>query len=367
MTAARLDRLYQLMTSAGLDALAVNPGPTLFYLTGLSFHLMERPTVLLLAPPAAPVLIMPELEKPKIASARIPLSPISFGDNMLEWDGVFKKAANSLELDGKRIGVEPTRLRFLELSYLQTAAPKAVFVSGEEALGQVRMQKDDEEIAAMRQAAIIAQKALEATLPLVKAGVTERELAAELLINLYRAGSDSELPFAPIVASGPNSANPHAVPSDRTVETGDLLLFDWGASYQGYASDITRTFAVGTVSDEFSKIYELVKQANAAGQQAGKPGLRAGDIDHAARGVIQRGDYGPFFTHRTGHGLGMEGHEGPYIYAENDLQLQEGMVYTVEPGIYLPGKGGVRIEDDMVVTADGSSSLTDFPRYLTIL
>lgn len=367
MTAARLNRLYQLMTSAGLDALAVNPGPTLFYLTGLSFHLMERPTVLLLAPPSAPVLIMPELEKPKIASARIPLTPIAFGDNMQEWDGVFKKAVDSLKLDGKRIGVEPTRLRYLELSYLQNAAPKAVFVSGEAALGQVRMQKDAEEIAAMRQAAIIAQKALEATLPMAKPGVSERGLAAELLINLYRAGSDPELPFAPIVASGPNSANPHAVPSDRKIETGDLLLFDWGASYQGYASDITRTFGVGKVSDEFSQIYELVKQANAAGRQAGKPGLRAGDVDHAARGVIQRGDYGTFFTHRTGHGLGMEGHEGPYIYAENDLPLLEGMVYTVEPGIYLPGKGGVRIEDDMVVTAEGSSSLTDFPRDLTIL
>ncbi|MRR29144.1 aminopeptidase P family protein, partial [bacterium] len=190
MTAARLNRLYQLMTAAGLDAVAVNPGPTLFYLTGLSFHLMERPTVLLLVPSAVPVLIMPELEKLKIASARIPITPIPFGDNMQEWDGVFKKAVTDLKLDGKRIGVEPTRLRFLELSYLQTAAPQAMFVSGEAALGQVRLQKDAEEIAAMRQAAVIAQNALAATLPLVKPGVTERELAAELLINLFRAGSD---------------------------------------------------------------------------------------------------------------------------------------------------------------------------------
>ncbi|MRS05739.1 M24 family metallopeptidase, partial [bacterium] len=114
-------------------------------------------------------------------------------------------------------------------------------------------------------------------------------------------------------------------------------------------------------------IYELVKKANLAGRMAAKPGLRAGDIDHAARGVIQRGDYGLFFTHRTGHGLGMEGHEEPYIFAENDLPLIEGMVYTVEPGIYLPGKGGVRIEDDMVVTEDGSDSLTSYSRELTIL
>lgn len=367
MTASRLNRLYPLMASAGLDALAVNPGPTLYYLTGLSFHLMERPTVLLLVPQNIPVLVMPELEKPKISAASIPITPITFGDNMQEWDAVFNQAVASLKLEGKRIGVEPTRLRFLELSYLQSAAPSAVFVSGEGALGALRMQKDAKEIAAMRQAALIAQNALTATLPLVKPGVTERELAAELLMNLFRCGSGPELPFAPIVASGPNSANPHAVPSERMIEPGDLLLFDWGASYQGYASDITRTFAVGKVSEEFKLIYELVKQANSAGRQSGRPGLRAGDVDHAARGVIQRGDFGPFFTHRTGHGLGMEGHEGPYIFAENDLLLQEGMVYTVEPGIYLPGKGGVRIEDDMVVTADGSSSLTDYPRELTIL
>lgn len=367
MTADRLNRLYQLMSVAGLDAVAINPGPTLFYLTGLAFHLMERPTVLLLAPPSTPVLIMPELEKPKVASARISLSPFAFGDNMAEWDSVFEEAAASLKLDGKTIGVEPTRLRFLELSFLQKASPKATFLAGDAALSQLRMRKDADEIAAMRQAAVIAQNALKTTLTMVKPGVTERDLAAELLINLFRCGSDSELPFAPIVASGPNSANPHAVPSDRKVEAGDLLLFDWGASYMGYASDITRTFAVGKIKDEFAQIYSLVKQANEVGRLAGKPGIRAGDIDHAARGVIQRGDYGSFFTHRTGHGLGMEGHEGPYIFAENDLLLQEGMVYTVEPGIYLPGKGGVRIEDDMVVTTDGSVSLTDLPRDLTIL
>lgn len=367
MTAARLERLVQLMSSAGLDAIAINPGPSLFYLTGLNFHLMERPTLLLLVPPATPALVMPVLEMPKVASSRLPLTPFAFGDNSRTWGEVFTQAAAALHLDGKRIGVEPTRLRFLELSYLNHAAPKATFVSGESVFSQLRIQKDAEEIAAMRQAAIIAQKALAATLPMAKPGVTERELAAELAIQLLRAGSDAELPFAPIVASGPNSANPHAVPSDRKVEKGDLLLFDWGASYRGYASDITRTFGVGQLTDELRQIYQLVKEANAAGQAAGRPGLRAGDVDHAARGVIQRGDYGPFFTHRTGHGLGMEGHEAPYMFAENDLLLQEGMVYTVEPGIYLPGKGGVRIEDDMVVTADGAASLTDFPRELTIL
>lgn len=367
MTTPRLERLYALLNASGLDAVALNPGPSLTFLTGLNFHLMERPTILLIAPPAQPAIIVPELELQKLQTARIPLTPFAFGDNPQLWPSVFQAAASTLGLAGKRVGLEPTRLRYLELSYLQQAAPTASFVSGQEVFSQLRIQKDAEEVAAMRQAAVIAQKALLSTLPQVKPGVTERELASELSINLLRAGSDTEFPFQPIVAGGPNSANPHAVPSDRPLETGDLLLFDWGAMYQGYSSDITRTFGVGELSSEFREIYRLVQESNAAGRLAGKPGSRAGDIDRAARDVIQLGGYGPYFTHRTGHGLGMESHEGPYIFAENDLLLQDGMVYTVEPGIYLPGKGGVRIEDDVVVTSSGSESLTDFPRDLTIL
>ena len=197
--------------------------------------------------------------------------------------------------------------------------------------------------------------------------MSEKDLAAELSIQLLQAGSDSDFPFPPIVASGPNSANPHAVPSERILQTGDLLLFDWGARYEGYCSDITRTFAIGEIDPELRKIYDLVNQANSSGRETGKPGLQAGDVDRAARSIITQGGYGEFFTHRTGHGLGMESHEPPYMFAENNLSLEEGMVYTVEPGIYLPGKGGVRIEDDMVITAGGCLSLTDFPRELAIL
>lgn len=367
MTSPRLERLYQLMNEASLDGLALNPGSSLLYLTGLNFHLMERPTVLLFVPPAAPALILPELELQKGETSSVKLTLFPFGDNPQHWGDVFTQVAAVLSLDGKRIGVEPTRLRFLELVYLQNAAPGVQFVAADRVFGQLRIQKDSDELSFMRQAAVIAQNALTATLPLVKPGITERELAAELSLNLMRSGSESELPFAPIVASGPNSANPHAVPGDRRIEMGDLLLFDWGATFRGYASDITRTFAVGELSDELRRIYNLVLGANVAGRAAGKPRLRVGDVDLAARGVIQRGGCGSYFTHRTGHGLGMEAHENPYIFAENDQLLQEGMVYTVEPGIYLPGVGGVRIEDDVVITADGAASLTDYPRELTIL
>lgn len=367
MSATRLERLTQLMVKAGLKALVLNPGPSLLYLTGLNFHLMERPTTLIVVADRDPGLVIPELELRKIETARLKIVPFPFGDNPTLWQDAFNLATAEYSLNGNRVGVEPNRLRFLELSYLQKAAPLAEFVSAPTVLGQLRLQKDAEEIAAMRKAAEIAQAALETTLPTVKIGVSEREIASELSVNLLRCGSEPELPFPPIVASGPNTANPHAVPTDRTLQPGDLLLFDWGASYHGYFSDITRSFAISHLSDDLGKIYSAVQDANTAGKAAAKAGVRAGDIDLAARGAIQRAGYGTYFTHRTGHGLGMESHEEPYMFAENDLLLQEGMVFTVEPGIYLPGVGGVRIEDDIVITSTGCESLTDFPRNLRIL
>lgn len=188
-----------------------------------------------------------------------------------------------------------------------------------------------------------------------------------MTLHLLRNGSDPELPFSPIVASGTNSANPHAVPTDRQLENGDLLVIDWGARSDGYCSDLTRTFAIGRIEPEFKRIYETVQQANAGGRTAGKPNLTAGEVDRASRQVIEKAGYGEYFTHRTGHGLGMDAHESPYIFAGNQLPLAAGMTYTVEPGIYLPERGGVRIEDDMVITPDGSESLSDFPRELSIL
>jgi Xaa-Pro dipeptidase len=224
------------------------------------------------------------------------------------------------------------------------------------------MYKDQSEISTMRKAVDIAQQALSATLPKVKIGLTERELAAELTLQLFQAGCDPQVPFAPIVSSGPNAANPHATPTDRKLSSGDLLVIDWGASYQGYLSDITRTFAIGVLEPEYAQICRVVLEANTAGRKAARPGIAAEAVDQAARAVIQSAGYGMYFTHRTGHGLGMEGHEDPYIRAGNLALLESGMTFTVEPGIYLPGRNGVRIEDDVVITPTGAECLTSFPR-----
>jgi Xaa-Pro dipeptidase len=148
---------------------------------------------------------------------------------------------------------------------------------------------------------------------------------------------------------------------------GDLLVVDWGASYRGYVSDLTRTFAIGEVEPEYRQIARIVAEANAAGRAASRAGIAAGAVDRAARDVIERAGYGEYFTHRVGHGIGLEGHEPPYMFGENTLVLAEGMAFTVEPGIYLPERGGVRIEDNVVITAEGAETLSDLPRELLTL
>ncbi len=347
-----------------MEAVALNPGPSLTYLTGLHFHTSERPVVLLFAPGKRPALVLPELETRKVDAPLFELEVFPYGENPLDWVKAFTGAAHAVGLPGARVGVEARRMRVLELHYLEEAATGTRFIPAEETFAALRMYKDEAEAEIMRRAADVAQKALITTLPLVKLGMTEQDLAGELVIQLLRQGSSPTIPFSPIVSFGPNSANPHASPTSRKLAEGDLLLFDWGAGVDDYFSDITRTFAVGEVEPEYAKIAQIVMEANEAGRAAGKPGVPCSAVDKAARDVIVQAGYGPYFTHRTGHGLGMEGHEEPYMRGDNEQLLEPGMVYTVEPGIYLPNRAGVRIEDDVMVTETGSVSFTDLPRDL---
>lgn len=362
---SRFEKLTSALKNTDIDAVVLNPGPTLTWLTGLHFHLMERPVVLLFPPTGNPSIVLPELEMLKVTD--LPMTPFPYGENPSSWEESFRGAVKSLGLDGKRIGIEPRQLRLLEYQFVRTAAPKASFPDASSLLAELRLRKDKEEVKRMRRAVQIAQSALQATIPLIRTGMTEREIAGELVVQLFRHGSDPELPFSPIVSGGPNSANPHASPSDRRIQTGDLLVIDWGAAHDGYISDLTRTFAVGEVDEEFKKIHAIVQEANAAGRAAAKPGVPCAEVDKAARSIIDAAGYGQFFTHRTGHGIGMEGHEEPYMRGDNMLILQPGMAFTVEPGIYLPNRNGVRIEDNVVITDSGADILSDMPREMQVV
>jgi len=292
------------------------PGPSLFYLTGFRFHLMERPILALFTVEGKAALIAPELERPR-TEGFFPGYLFYYGEDPRRWPEVFHQALKAVGLTRARVGVEPTRLRFRELRLLETAAPRATWEEATEVLAELRTRKDEGEVEHIRRAVAVAEAALKATLAVVRPGMTEQEVAAELVLQLLRHGSEPELPFPPIVASGPNSAK-------------------------------TR----------------LVEEAQAAACAVARPGVPAGEVDRAARQVLEEAGYGPHFLHRTGHGMGLEAHEPPYLYGENTRLLEPGMVFTIEPGLYFPGHGGVRIEDDVVVTTQGCRVLSTLPRGL---
>jgi Xaa-Pro dipeptidase len=355
--------LQKAILAAGVDAVAINPGSMLTYLTGLSFHLSERPVVLLLTPNQQPVLVMPAFEQEQLTRISTSFQVFPYQDNPKTWRNAFQAAAEACGLNGKKIGIDPNQFRYLEMNFLQQSA-KCSFQATGNLFSELRMCKDDQEVAAMQKAANIAEAALVETIKIIKTDITEKDIANELTYQLLKCGSDTDLPFQPYVGSGPNGANPHGSVTDRKILPGDFIVIDFGARWQGYCSDITRTFALGSVAPEQAHVFEIVKEANQAGRDIAKPGIRAGEIDSAARSLIDQAGYAQYFTHRTGHGLGLDIHEDPYLFLENDLILKPGMTVTVEPGIYLSGQFGVRIEDDILITPQGARSFTSFPRDL---
>ncbi len=363
----RLSRLSHIMQTDGLDACALVPGSNLRYLSGLTFHLMERPILALFARGQPPRLVLPELERAKVEASTFDPELYDYGEGEGAAANAFRRMAEKAGMNAAHIGVESTTMRVLELELLQAVVPRARIASADTALAALRIMKDKTEIQAMQRAAEIAEHALAETLPLIRVGMSERELATEITLQLLRAGSEPEAAFSPIVASGPNSALPHATPSDRRLQAGDILILDWGARHEGYVSDITRTYALGEIEAELARIHSIVQQANAAGREAVRPGATCGEVDAAARAVIDGAGFGAAFLHRTGHGVGLDAHEAPYIRAGDATRLEPGMCFTIEPGIYLAERAGVRVEDDLVVTDDGGRSLTSHRRDLQVI
>lgn len=365
MIEQRLSRLAALALAARFDCIGIMPGPNMYYFTGLNFHLSERPTLALLPRAGRPALVLPAFEASKTQRSAIEWQTFTYVDGQPPAEA-FQAASAALGLKGRSVGVEAYRLRLLELRLLAEAAPGAQIDPADDLIAQLRAVKDAHEIAAMKRAIAITQQALDDTLDVIRAGLTERQVANELLVALMRRGAEG-LAFEPLIQSGPNAALPHLTSTERVIQAGDVLLLDFGVIVDGYLSDITRTFFVGHAPDELKPIYDAVKRANAAGRAAARPGATGQEVDRAARRVIEAAGYGQYFTHRTGHGLGLEGHEPPYMVEGNDVPLVPGNTFTVEPGIYVPGLGGVRIEDDVLITEDGAESLTTYDRELTVI
>lgn len=274
------------------------------------------------------------------------------------------------EVEGPtRVGYEADYVSVSELRKLEEAAPEDVTlvpVSG--VIEKVRLVKDSTELQRLEEIALLADKAMAELLEAgeLAAGRTERQVAADLEYRMRMAGSE-RVSFDTIVASGPNSAKPHHGADDRVIEEGDLVTIDFGAHLRGFNSDCTRTFGIGKLGDFEREIYELVLRAQEAGVKAAVPGAKLVDIDAACRDIIEEAGYGEYFVHSTGHGVGLEVHEGPSAAKTGKGELEPGMTLTIEPGVYVPGKGGVRIEDTLIITQGAPKIITPMSKELRIL
>lgn len=365
--AQRQLRLTNKLKESGFDTLVLTPGPLLHYLTGLNLGGMERPIAAMFSVGTEPVFVLPQLEKEQLSSVKFQFECFEYGENPVEWQFSFDQAAAYCGVFDKKIGIESRQMRVFVLRHLQESAWTTKFLDATHVIDDFRSIKEPFEIDAIAKAVEVAEAALQNTLQKVQPGMTEQEIASILYRSLLDAGSSNAIPFQPIVASGPNSANPHATPSTRKIQNGDILLVDWGANVNGYCSDLTRVFAVGKVDKELTNIADVVHRANTAARTAAGPGVLASDVDKAARSVISDSGFANYFTHRTGHGFGLDVHEYPYIRNDADVELKPGMTFTIEPGIYLPGRGGVRIEDDVCITEDGCVSISTMERSLVPL
>ncbi|MCK4342979.1 MAG: aminopeptidase P family protein [Phycisphaerae bacterium] len=259
-----------------------------------------------------------------------------------------------------RVGFNPDQMSVSVHKALKKHSAPAKLVATDDPITPLRAQKDAGEVNRMRESIRVAERAFMKLLRWVKPGLTERAIAARLVYEMQKLGAQGET-FPSIVASGPNSSIPHAMPSDRKLGENDLLLIDWGAHVNWYGSDLTRVVWLGSIPAQIRKIFDVVREAHDRAIEAVRPGITGHDLDSVARKIIQKADYGKLFNHALGHGLGLVAHEVPRIGKGSQIVLEPGMVITIEPGIYLPGVGGVRLEDDVLVTKTGYEVLSSLP------
>jgi Xaa-Pro aminopeptidase len=356
---ARLERARALMAARGIDALLLSVGADLPYLTGYRAMPLERLTMLVLPVDGPATLVVPALEAPRVVPC-----PEAF--RLEPWDEGEDPLAQVARYCGSgwRLAVGDTTWSVFTLA-LQERLPGASFVAASPLTGELRARKEPGEIELLRQAGAAVDRVVARLDGTRFSGRTERQLSAEVAALVVEEGHEAST-FS-IVGSGPNSASPHHEAGGRVIAAGDAVVLDFGGRWQGYHSDITRTFFVGAPPARFREVYAVVREAQAAGVEAAGPGVPAQEVDRAARRVITAAGYGPFFMHRTGHGIGLEEHEPPYLIEGNADPLEPGMAFSVEPGIYLPGEFGIRIEDVVVVTGAGVEPLNAAPHRLHLV
>ncbi|OFW67124.1 MAG: hypothetical protein A2Z12_03585 [Actinobacteria bacterium RBG_16_68_21] len=356
---ARLDRARHLMVQRNLDVLLLSVGADLPYFSGYEAMPLERLTALVIPRDGTATMVVPRLEAPRVEPR---------GDAFVTrpWDEDENPIDIAVSLMGTPSSVavgDPTWSVFLLA--LQEALPTARFVSATPLTRELRMRKESEEVDWLRAAAVATDRVVARLDEIRFSGRTEQELSRIVAEMTLEEGHD--LATFAIVASGPNAASPHHEAGDRVIEMGETVVVDFGGRLRGYCSDTTRTFHTGEPTDEVAGAFATLESAQAAARAAVAPGVAAEHVDRAARAVITDAGYGELFIHRTGHGIGVEVHEHPYIVEGNGLPLEPGMAFSIEPGIYRPGFWGMRIEDIVVCAGDGVDELNRSPRRLHIV
>jgi Xaa-Pro aminopeptidase len=358
----RMRRGAQQAAEAGLTGVLVTPGPDLLYFAGyMPIAITERITMLVIPASGEPAMIVPILERPDAESA--PGAPALSLHDWTDGEDPYEATAALLDPDG-RYALSDSAWS-MHLLGLQRTCPRSGYVSMTTALPMLRAVKGDDELERLVAAGEAADASLEDIVRVRFAGRTEREIAADLA-GFLREHGHSQVDFT-VVGSGPNGANPHHEMSERVIEVGDMVVLDFGGLKDGYGSDTTRTVHVGEPTDEEREVYEIVRRAQQAGFEAVRPGVACEEVDRAARKVITDAGYGKYFIHRTGHGIGLTTHEPPYMIEGEKRPMEPGMCFSIEPGIYLPDRFGVRIEDIVTVTEGGGRRLNNTSHEMRIV
>lgn len=361
----KLSNLQQILKQMQVDAALITDPHNVFYLTGFNSDPKERLLGVMVFAEAEPFLICPAMEAPDAKAAGW-MGEIAGHTDTQDAMHVLYEIANKRKQTMDSIAIEKAHMtvdRYDAINrYFQSPEIHAI----DDQLNAMRVVKDERELDILRHAAGLADYAIEVAAQTMCEGMTEIELMTEIETALKKRGI-THMSFDTTVLTGPKAASPHGKTGDRKIKKGDLVLMDLGVIYEGYCSDITRTLAFGEPGEQAKEIYEIVRLSEQAALEAVRPGVTAAELDGISRSVIEKAGYGEYFTHRLGHGLGISVHEFPSIHGGNDMPLQEGMVFTIEPGIYIPGQVGVRIEDDVAVTKEGYEVLTNYPKQLTII
>lgn len=344
----RKEITLKMMREQDIDLMVLVPGSNLYYLTGNNFSTSERLLLYFLERSGKGTFLAPEVEKSKLTLNQDDIV-FSYTDEEGPYS-LLHSLRNNISLT-KKIAVETNQMRLFEYEFLKELGIIGIHQTSNATniIKEMRLQKNMEEVNMMKKAVHILEESLQATLPTIEIGKKEVEVAAKLEYEMRIRGSQGT-PFSTIVASGYRGALPHGRASEKTIEDGDFIVIDFGATFNGYVGDMTRTIGIGNISNKQKEVYDIVKDAISTSIESIKIGKSIGDIDATAREIISKAGYGDCFTHRLGHGIGLDAHEEPYITQSNRDTIQRGMVFTVEPGIYIKNEFGVRLEDNIVVT-----------------